>query len=73
MSSQNTLPLSLDQLQNMDGQSVRYGRTNEYFVVSLHHPDFGECIINTDGYYLPLGLAAERGVYECHCSVSKKR
>lgn len=55
--------LSIAQLKQMNGWPVRYGRTGEWFIVSLQHPDFGDCIINAGGYYLPLATAAERGVY----------
>lgn len=55
--------LSIAQLKQMNGQPVRYGRTGEWFIVSLQHPDFGDCIINAGGYYISLAVAAERGVY----------
>lgn len=64
MRAQQRGPLSLEQLRQMDGQSVLYKRTREWFVVALNHPDFGECIVNSDGYYLPLDVAANRGVWD---------
>lgn len=55
--------LTLEQLREMDGNPVFYKRTNQWFIVELHHPDFGECIITQSGYYLPLEIASQRGLY----------
>ena len=56
-------PLTLEQLRQMDGKPVLYKRTNQWFIVQLNHPDFGDCIITQSGYFLPLKTAAERGLY----------
>ena len=56
-------PLTLEQLRKMDGKPVLYKRTNQWFIVQLNHPEFGDCIITQSGYFLPLETAAERGLY----------
>ena len=56
-------PLTMEQLRQMDGKPVLYKRTNQWFIVQLNHPDFGDCIITQSGYFLPLETAAERGLY----------
>lgn len=57
------MPLTIEQLREMGGQPVLYKRANKWFIVELHHPDFGECIIDQTGYFIPLKTAAERGLY----------
>lgn len=57
------MPLTMEQLREMGGQPVLYKRANKWFIVELHHPDFGECIIEQTGYFIPLKTAAERGLY----------
>lgn len=47
-------PPSLEQMREMDGQPVWYKRAEQWFIIELHHPDFGECVINASGYYIPL-------------------
>lgn len=56
-------PLTLEQLRRMDGQPVWYKDKNQWFIVELHHPVFGSCVINSDGCYIPLEKAAKRGFY----------
>lgn len=60
------VPLTLEQLRKMDGEPVLYKRTNQWFIVQLNHPDFGDCIITQSGYFLPLETEAERGLYAYH-------
>lgn len=60
------VPLTLEQLWEMDGQPVLYKRSNQWFTVELRNPDFGECIINSAGFFIPLKTAAERGLYAYH-------
>lgn len=57
------MPLTIEQLREMGGQPVLYKRANKWFIAELHHPDFGECIIDQTGYFIPLKTAAERGMY----------
>lgn len=56
-------PLTLEQLRRMDGQPVWYKDKNQWFIVELHHPVFGSCVINSDGCYIPLEKAAKIGFY----------
>ena len=56
-------PLTLEELRKMDGQPIYYKRANQWFIVELHHPYFGQCIISETGYFMHLRVAAERGVY----------
>ena len=56
-------PLSLEQMREMDGQPVWYKRAEQWFIIELHHPDFGECVINASGYYIPLKKASKREFY----------
>lgn len=56
-------PLSLDQMREMNGQPVWYEKAKQWFIIELHHPDFGECVINSFGYYIPLKKAAQREFY----------
>lgn len=53
-------PLTLEELRKMDGQPVQYEATGEIFIVDLDNPDFGECLVNSDGYYIPLHRAVDR-------------
>ena len=59
----STSPLTLEQLRGMEGMPVLYKRTKTWFTVNLHHPEFGECVIHPAGFYIPLKVAAERGVF----------
>lgn len=56
-------PLTLEQLRGMDGQPVYWATAKQWFIVQLEHPYFGDCVINTSGYYLPLCKAACRRFY----------
>lgn len=53
-------PLTLEELRKMNGQPVRYEATGEIFIVDLDNPDFGECLVNANGYYIPLHKAVDR-------------
>ena len=53
-------PLTLEELREMNGQPVQYEATGEIFIVDLDNPDFGECLVNADGYYIPLHRAVDR-------------
>lgn len=55
--------LTLEQLREMDGSPVWYRDADQWFIVELNHPDFGGCVINSSGYYIPLKKAAARGFY----------
>lgn len=55
--------LTLEQLRKMNGQPVYWGTAKHWFIVQLGHPDFGDCVINAAGYYLPLEKAASRRFY----------
>lgn len=56
-------PLTLEQLRRMDGQPVWCRDKDEWFIIELHHPVFGSCVINSDGCYITLEKAAKRGFY----------
>lgn len=53
-------PLTLEDLRQMNGKPVQYEATGEVFIVDLDNPDFGECLVNADGYYIPLHRAVDR-------------
>lgn len=53
-------PLTLEELRQMDGRPVQYEANGEIFIVDLDNPDFGECLVNEDGYYIPLHRAVDR-------------
>lgn len=53
-------PLTLEELRKMDGKPVQYEATGEIFIVDLNNPEFGECLVNADGYYIPLHRAVDR-------------
>lgn len=55
--------LTLEQLREMDKKPVLYRDKDEWFIVELHHPVFGGCVINSDGFYIPLEKAVKRGFY----------
>ena len=55
--------LTLEQLREKNGQPVYWGTAKQWFIVQLAHPDFGDCVINAAGYYLPLEKAASRRFY----------
>ena len=55
--------LTLKQLRKMNRQPVWYRDKDEWFIIELHHPVFGNCVINSDGCYIPLEKAAKRGFY----------
>lgn len=55
--------LTLKQLRKMNRQPVWYRDKDEWFIVELHHPVFGSCVINSDGCYITLEKAAKRGFY----------
>lgn len=54
-------PLTLEELRKMNGRPVQYEANGEIFIVDLDNPDFGECLVNEDGYYIPLHRAVDRG------------
>lgn len=55
-------PLTLEELRKMDGKPVQYEATGEVFIVDLNNPDFGDCVVNADGYYIPLHRAVDRAI-----------
>lgn len=55
--------LTLEQLREKNGQPVYWGTAKQWFIVQLAHPDFGDCVINAAGYYLPLEKAVSRRFY----------
>ena len=57
------ISLTLEQLRKMNRQPVWYRDKDEWFIVELHHPVFGSCVINSDGCYIPLEKAVKRGFY----------
>lgn len=57
---QNAEPLTLEELRQMDGKPVYYKTAKMWFIVSLNHPEFGDCVINVSGQYIPLEKAARQ-------------
>lgn len=57
------LPLTLDELLEMDGEPVFNQQNQEWFFVYLNEPTYGDCIINRDDLYIPLKKAIERGLF----------
>ena len=56
-------PLTLEELRKMDGEWVWVEKCREWFLISLHHSDFGECGVNKDGLWLNLKQMVQRGSY----------
>lgn len=62
-------PLTLEDFKKMNGKPVYYKTAKQWFIVELNHPDFGDCVMNTSGQYIPLEKAAMRNrfyAYEPH-------
>lgn len=58
--NRNEKPLTLDEMRQMNGKPVQYEANGEIFIVDLDNPDFGECLVNAYGYYIPLHRAVDR-------------
>lgn len=65
--------LTLEQLREKNGQPVYWGTAKQWFIVQLAHPNFGDCVINAAGYYLPLEKAASRRFLPTNPCASARR
>lgn len=63
MNIEGMQPLTLEQMRKMNGQPVWYQKAEKWFIIELHHPDFGECVVDSSGYYIPLEKASKREFY----------
>ena len=62
MNIEGMQPLSLEQAQGMDGQPVWYKQMKQWFIVSINHKNWGDCIVGANSY-ASLENAVERGLY----------